>query len=331
MDFYVDFRRESEIMIPIIILSAIILIVLIFCITFGFLAFERSFKRRIYEGDQIEAAAKKVGDRPYNEEFRKGIYWFRDFKDKEEVWIKSHDGLNLKGYYLKNEKSEGKVMILCHGYRSFPYFDFSASAKMYYEKGFDLLFIVHRTHLESEGKYITFGINERYDLLNWIKFVDKRTDGKAKILLAGVSMGAATVMYTLGLKLPQSVKGAVCDCGFNTPKKVIGFALIEVFKKKWLASFMSNFVSFAALFKIGSFLGKVNTSKSLRHNKLPVMFAHGKADDVVPYEMFEKNISVGDFEKITVTCDQSAHGLVFYYKNEEYQKAFQKLLKIAGM
>lgn len=331
MNFYVVFMKESDVMIPLIIILSVILILLIYCIVFGFIAFERSFSRRNYEGDQVEAASKKVGNRPFHEYFRKGIYWFKDFKSKEEVWIKSRDGLNLKGYYLKNENSNGKVMILCHGYRSFPYFDFSASAKFYYEEGFDLLFIVHRTHLESDGKYITFGLKERYDLLEWIKYVDTLHNGKAKILLAGVSMGASTVMYTLGLDLPESVKGAVCDCGFDCPKHVIGFALIEVFKIKPLANFMSNFVSLAAFFKIGSFLGRVNTKKSLKNNKLPVMFAHGEADDVVPFKMFEKNTSVGSFDKILVTSKEAAHGLVFYYENEKYRKAFTKLRELSGM
>ncbi len=331
VNFYVVFMKESDVMIPLIIILSVILILLIYCIVFGFIAFERSFSRRNYEGDQVEAASKKVGNRPFHEYFRKGIYWFKDFKSKEEMWIKSHDGLNLKGYYLKNENSNGKVMILCHGYRSFPYFDFSASAKYYYEEGFDLLFIVHRTHLESDGKYITFGLKERYDLLEWIKYVDTRHNGKAKILLAGVSMGASTVMYTLGLDLPESVKGAVCDCGFDCPKHVIGFALIEVFKIKPLANFMSNFVSLAAFFKIGSFLGKVNTKKSLKNNKHPVMFAHGEADDVVPFKMFEKNTSVGSFDKILVTSKEAAHGLVFYYENEKYRKAFRKLRELSGM
>lgn len=323
--------KESDTMIPLIIILSVLLITLIYCVVFGFLAFERSFKRRVYEGDQIEAAAKKVGKRPYHEYFCKGIYWFRDFEGKEEVWIKSKDGLNLKGYYLKNENSNGKVMILCHGYRSFPYFDFSASAKFYYEEGFDLLFIVQRTHGESEGRYISFGINERYDLSEWIKYVDNRHNGKAKILLAGVSMGASTVMYTLGLNLPECVKGAVCDCGFDTPKHVIGFALIEVFKIKTLANFMSNFVSLAAFFKLGCFLGKVNTKESLKNNKLPVMFAHGEADDVVPFKMFEKNTSAGNFEKILVTSKDAAHGLVFYYENEKYVKAFRKLREVSGI
>lgn len=316
-------------MIPVLIIVFVLLILLIICLAFGFSGFERTFSRKNYEGDPIEAAAEKVGNRPYNRQFKEGIYRFRDFGDKEEVWIKSIDGLRLKGYYLKNPSSNGKVMILCHGYRSFPYFDFSASSKAYYEQGFDLLFIVQRAHLDSEGKYITFGIKERYDLLEWIKYVDKRHEGNAEILLAGVSMGASTVMYTLGLELPPSVKGAICDCGFDTPRSVIGFALKGTFKFKWLSNLLSAFISFAAFVKLGVFLGEVNTSKSLKNNRLPVIFAHGKSDNVVPYEMFEKNICYGNFQKLFVTSEEAAHGLVFYYETDAYLKAFEKLRKIA--
>ena len=38
-----------------------------------------------------------------------------------------------------------------------------------------------------------------------------------------------------------------------------------------------------------------------------------------------------DFEKILVTSEKAAHGLVFYYENSEYIEAFGKLMKSAGM
>lgn len=318
-------------MIALIIISCIILLSLIFFIVFGFLAFERSFTRKTYEGDPLKAAVNKVGNRPYSEGFVRGIYWFRDFENKEEVEIKSHDGLRLKGFYLKNKNSQGKVMILCHGYRSFPYFDFSASAKEYYDRGFDLLFIVQRSHGESEGDYITFGCKERLDLIRWIDFVNERHHNNAKIILAGVSMGASTVMYALGENLPTSVKGALCDCGFDSPKNIIAFALIEVFKNKFLARFMSKFVSLAALFKNGAFLGTINTKKSLKNCKVPVMIAHGKADDVVPYEMGIKNFGYIKTEKFFVKSEKAAHGLVYFYENTEYLAAFDKLCEACGL
>lgn len=309
--------------------AGVLVLLLMVLIFFGFWGFERSFKRKNYPGDPIEAAVNKVGNRPYNRRFKESIYWFRNFKNKEEVYVNSNDGLKLKGYYLKNPSSAGKVMILCHGYRSFPYFDFSASAKEYYEQGFDLLLIVQRAHLDSEGKYITFGLKERFDLLKWIEYVDSRHNGKAQIILAGVSMGASTVMFTLGLKLPQSVKGAVCDCGFDCPKAIIEYNMRSIFKFKWLSRLLAKFVSLASFIKTGYFLNAANTAKSLKNNTLPVMFAHGKADTVVPFEMFENNISVGNFEKILVTSDLAAHGLVFYYEHEKYMSGFEKLQKAA--
>lgn len=315
-----------NILTAVIIIGIILGLTLLCCVAFGFAAFFKSFTRKVYDGDQIDAAVKKVGNRPYCEEFVKGIYWFRDFKDKEEVWIKSFDGLRLKGYYLKNESSNGKVMILCHGYRSFPFFDFSASAKEYFSRGFDLLYIVQRAHADSEGKYITFGINERFDLLKWIDYVNIRHNGKAEILLLGVSMGAATVKFALGEKLSENVKGAVCDCGFNSPKDILAFQLIAVFKNKHLARFMTYFVSFASFCMTGHFLGKINSEKTLKSTTIPVVFAHGKADDVVPFEMSEKSYRAKPVNKSFIVSDKAAHGLVYYYENKEYLQAVDKLI-----
>jgi len=323
--------REDETLTALIIIGSILLILLCALTLFGFLAFKRSFSRKIYEGEQFDAAVKKVGKRPYYKEYAKGIYWFRDFKDKEEVTIQSRDGLKLHGYYFTNPDSNGRVMIMCHGYRSFPWFDFSSSAKDCLERGFDLLFITERTHCESEGKYISFGIKEKYDLMDWIDFVIKKQGSNAKIILSGVSMGSSIIMFALGENLPHNVKGAVCDCGFDSPKSVIGFALIKVFKFKHLAKFVSNFVSFASFIILGKFLGSENTRKSLSKCKIPVMIAHGKADDVVPYEMSVKNYNYLKGEKLFVSSEKAAHGLVYYYERDEYLKNLDKLIEICGL
>lgn len=323
--------REDENLIALIIIGSLLILTLLALTVFGFLAFRRSFTRKIYEGDQFEAAVKKVGKRPNYQKYAEGIYWVRDFKEKEEVTIKSHDGLKLFGYYLKNPESNGKVMIMCHGYRSFPWFDFSASAKECYERGFDLLFINERTHGKSEGKYITFGIKEKYDLLRWIDYVSERHNGKAQIILSGVSMGSSVIMYALGENLPDCVKGAVCDCGFDSPKSVIGFALIQVFKSRTVAKFVSNFVSFASFVILGRFLGSENTSKSLPKCNIPVMMAHGKVDDVVPYEMSVKNFEYIKSEKIFVSSEDAPHGQVYFFETEKYLESFDKLLKLSGL
>ena len=56
---------------------------------------------------------------------------------------------------------------------------------------------------------------ESKDLLKWIALVNESFPG-GKIVLYGVSMGAATVMRASGLALPETVAGIVEDCGFTS-------------------------------------------------------------------------------------------------------------------
>ena len=70
-------------------------------------------------------------------------------------------------------KSKG-IIIEAHGYRSSAMRDLFASCHEYYKLGYSLLLIDHRTSNESEGKYITFGIKECKDIINWIKFINKK-------------------------------------------------------------------------------------------------------------------------------------------------------------
>lgn len=59
-----------------------------------------------------------------------------------------------------------------------------------------------RAHGKSEGKVITFGIRERCDCKLWAEYAVKRYGENKDIFLAGVSMGAASVMMASNLGLP---------------------------------------------------------------------------------------------------------------------------------
>ncbi len=61
-------------------------------------------------------------------------------------------------------------------------------------EGHNVLMIEERAHLESEGHTITFGIKERYDALDWIRYALQRFGEDTRIILVGISMGAATVL-----------------------------------------------------------------------------------------------------------------------------------------
>lgn len=49
------------------------------------------------------------------------------------------------------------------------------------------------------------GWNDRLDVIEWINYIAERNP-ESKIILHGVSMGAATTMMATGEKLPENVK-----------------------------------------------------------------------------------------------------------------------------
>ena len=138
----------------------------------------------------------------------------------ERVYITSHDGLKLSGRYYHQQ--DGAPLDICfHGYRGTPARDFSGGIQIMLREGHNVLMIEERAHLESEGHTITFGIKERYDALDWIQYALQRFGEDTRIILVGISMGAATVLMASELELPEQVKGIVADCPYTSPEVII--------------------------------------------------------------------------------------------------------------
>ena len=156
---------------------------------------------------------------PYREEMRR-IY--RNLKDLpcEYVATTSYDGLTLSGRYY--HVKDGAPLDICfHGYRSSPLTDFSGGSELCFQMGHNLLLIDQRAHGRSQGRTITFGIQERQDLLKWTDYAIDRFGSEVNIFLFGISMGGATVLLASELDLPDNVKGIIADCPYASPILVL--------------------------------------------------------------------------------------------------------------
>ena len=142
-----------------------------------------------------ENTNKKIGER-----------WIKVFAKEEEIISK--DNIKLHGYKIVNPIRKSNVwVILVHGYMGSSY-EMSGFAKEYINMGYNVFLIDLRAHGKSEGKYIGMGWKDRLDLKEWINKICT-DEPECKIILYGVSMGAATVMMTTGEKLPKNVKACI--------------------------------------------------------------------------------------------------------------------------
>lgn len=241
----------------------------------------------------------------------------------EFVEIKSYDNLKLVAKYFEKEKSN-KIIIMFHGYRSIAENDFAAQAKWYYENGYNVLLVDQRSHGKSEGKYITFGTKEKYDVVSWCEYVTKNFENINEIILAGMSMGSTTVLLASVLNLPRNVKGIVADCGFTSPKDIISKVAENKFgvNTKIILPLVNLCCKAFAKFD----LYEANVLDAMSQNNLPVLFIHGIADDFVPSKMSKENYNACRCKKSLVLVETVNHGLSYFVNKKKVQNEMQKFL-----
>ncbi|WP_225420391.1 alpha/beta hydrolase [Lapidilactobacillus bayanensis] len=212
------------------------------------------------------------------------LNWFKN-QAKKVVWSQeSADHLALKADYIDNHAN--KTVIIAHGYMGSRQ-EMGLYARLFKQLGYNLLLPDARGHGASEGDYIGYGWPERKDYQGWIKQIIQKNGTNSKIVLFGVSMGAATVMMTSGEQLPSQVKAVIEDCGYTTAKAELTYQQQEMFPK--IPPLVSIPVtSLVTRIRAGYFLGQANAVQALKKSKLPTLFIHGGDDHFVPTAMVKE-------------------------------------------
>ena len=243
---------------------------------------------------------------PHHEQMIEWIKYARALPHKE-VSIQSFDGLTLRGTYFEFEKGL-PIDILFHGYHGCAEQDLSGGVYRCQRLGHNVLIVDHRAAGKSEGHVVTFGINESRDAVSWIHYVLDRIDPNAKILLGGISMGAATVMMASAMDIPENVKGTVADCGYTSAKDIIKKVIRDMHLPDNL---LYPFVRLGAIL-FGNFDPDSNSPiESMPNCRVPVIFFHGDEDAFVPQSMSEENHAACAAPKHLVITPGAGHGLCF--------------------
>ena len=132
----------------------------------------------------------------------------------------SYDGKLLHATFLPKEHAKGTILLF-HGYKSCWQIDFGLVLPYYYDTlGYSLLLVDQRAHGQSQGKYLTFGVRERMDVISWATYMGQKLGQDAPLILGGLSMGATTVLMASCFDFPANVRAIIADCGFTSPYEI---------------------------------------------------------------------------------------------------------------
>lgn len=231
------------------------------------------------------------------------------------VYIKSFDGLRLYGALLENYSD--KIVICVHGFTGSGKKDFASLAQAYYKNGYNVLLVDNRAHGQSEGKYVGFGVLDRLDLRNWVKYVINRFGSNVQVFLHGISMGAAAVLMASSI-MPKNVRGIIADCGFTSVYEIFEYVLKRDYHlPKFPIIYLTNIMS---KIRAGYGYKDVNTAAEIARSDIPILFIHGENDEFVPLWMTMKNYSHCKAYKELFIVRESEHAESHYIDKKGYER-----------
>lgn len=290
------------------IVAAAVLVISYLCFRMGFLAHRSPAENT----DSIDIPEGEIYEpfRPRMEQ------WAREVRamPREHFVIKSFDGLELHGDFFEFAPG-APIEIMFHGYRGTAERDLSGGVQRCRILGRSTLLIDQRCSRRSGGNVITFGIREHRDCVDWANFAAKHFGPDRKLILTGISMGAATVCMASDKELPPNVIGILADCGYNSPKDIIR----KVIRDMGIPPVLGwPFAKLGARIFGGFDLEAGSPEEALKHAKVPVIFYHGEDDDFVPCDMSRKNYEACASRKALVTVPGAGHGLSYPVAPERY-------------
>lgn len=271
---------------------------------------------------------EKILRSPYPEAlsyYDSGVSWLRSVHT-EALYIKSRDGLSLCASFIGGGAGRGTV-IMCHGFHGSPESDFAPEAEYLFSLGFDLLLINQRAHMKSEGKYLTFGALEKFDIADWCAMVTKRFPHRP-VILYGISMGCSSVLLASALPgMDGAVSGIIADCGYSDAVSEIAYVMRS---KTHIPLFPALAMLRLCCRLRGHFsLSDCSPVRVVGNVCIPALFICGEEDRFVPIKNTTENYNAYKGEKTLLTVPRAAHASSCLADRERYNSALRALCEKA--
>lgn len=282
--------------------------------------------------------ALSPGDRSRNveqtwhdmDEHYPGMIAWRDSLAALHLWrdtlIKADDGATLHAYYVKNGQPTARTAVLIHGYTDNAV-RMAHLGRMYLDSiHFNLLLPDLRNAGESDGDHFQMGWYDRLDVKRWAKTAPTLFGDSVRMVVHGISMGAATTMMLSGERdLPTSIKAFVEDCGYTSVDDQFSKEITERFG---LPRFpLVPLASRLCRLKYGWTFEEASSLEAVKQCDRPMLFIHGDNDNFVPTCMVYPLYAAKRGEKQLWIAPHSAHAMSYHDHPNEYLDIVRKFLK----
>ena len=183
--------------------------------------------------------------------------------DWQAVSIEARDRAQLHGWFIRPQPDTARCVIVLHGIAD----SRSGSvgfAPMFLARGYAVLAPDSRAHGESGGEFVTYGVLERYDVLQWVHWMQR---------------SGCTAVYGLGESLGASIRAAVAESAYSDLPAIAEYRLptLSLLSKTIVRCGMAY-----ARIRFGLDLWQISPLQAMAQTSTPILLIHGLEDEKTP-------------------------------------------------
>lgn len=197
-----------------------------------------------------------------------------------EVQFAARDGATLGGYWLAPTVATDAAVLICPGYSGSLDPDVKYAVPLH-RAGYGVLLFDFRAHGRSSGDWVTWGDQERADVLGAVDWLVAH--GMRRVALLGFSMGAGAAISAAGDH--PAVTAVIADGAFARPLTAVAGGLRERYRSGALTRPLAWAMLTVAAWRIGIHLAGATPLRHVaRVTPRPLLLIHGARDIYVPMD-----------------------------------------------
>lgn len=233
-----------------------------------------------------------------------------------DTFILAPDGVKLHAYYVNAAQPTAKTAVIVHGYTDNSIRMMMIGYMYNHELNYNILLPDLRYSGLSEGIAIQMGWLDRKDVMQWMEVAHTMYGDSTRMVVHGISMGAATTMMVSGEPQPAYVKCFVEDCGYTSVWDQFSKELKEQFG---LPRFPLMYTTdWLCRMEYGWGFKEASAMKQVARCHLPMLFIHGDKDDFVPTQMVYQLYEAKPEPKELWIVPEADHARSYLLYPEEY-------------